>query len=74
MKRAKREDKPKPAEVPEDPTLRVDILVKRLLEEVMTKHCTDPALVFVYARFKPGIEQVLEEFVGPVKVRRRRVR
>ena len=73
MKRAKRDEKPIPAQVPEDPTLRVDILAKRLLDEIMTRHCTDPALVFMYARFKPGIEETLAEVLGPMKTRRKRV-
>jgi len=68
-----------PLAVVEDPYLRFDIMAKRLLERIMTKHCTDPALVFVYARFKPGIEAALEDLIGPiklkpVKVRRRRAK
>ena len=55
-----------------DPTLRLDILALKLLDKVMTQHCNDPALVFVYARLKPGIEETLTEVLGPIKSRGRR--
>lgn len=69
MKNAKL--KPILALVQDDPTLRMDILAKRLLEQIMT-HCTDPALIFVYARFKPGIEEAIEECLAPMKPARRK--
>jgi hypothetical protein len=72
MKRAKPERKP-PLAVVEDPFLRLDIAAKRVLERVMTEYCKDPALIALYSRLKPGIEEALTEVLGPMKTRRKRV-
>lgn len=73
MKDTKPKRKP-PLAVVEDPFLRLDIAAKRVLERIMTEYCKDPALVAVYARLKPGIDETLIKVLGPMKTRRKRVR
>jgi hypothetical protein len=52
---------------PPDPHGRLDILGIRFIEQLMVG-CKDPALHGYYARYKPAIDGLMKEYLGPIQI------
>ena len=52
---------------PADPHGRLDILGIRFVERLMDG-CKDPALHGYYARYKPAIDALMKQYLGPIQL------